>query len=87
MCVQTVWTILTVLSLQQLLEVLLGLLLHYRLAGADICERRPFSATESRLDVEIQRRAASSADTHAGSAACAPASTLSAPPTRTSSSA
>lgn len=39
-CVQTVRTILTVLRLQQFLEVLLGLLLHYRLAGADICERR-----------------------------------------------
>lgn len=33
---ETVWRILTVFSLQQLLKVLLRFLLHYRLAGADI---------------------------------------------------
>lgn len=49
LCLQTVQTILTVLRLQQFLEVLLGLLLHYRLTGANICKWRQVSARASRL--------------------------------------
>lgn len=77
--------ILTVFSLQQLLEVLLRFLLHYGLAGADVWKRTFSSAQQPRScywNSSVRR-----CETHAGWAADVPALTLSVPPTQTSSSA
>lgn len=75
--------ILTVFGLQQLLEVLLRLLLHYRLTGTNVW-KKTFSSATCEYDFKTTVKCSNA---HAGWAADVPVSTPWAPPTQTSSSA